>query len=166
MKKIYIIIAFCTGVAFLCSQNVFSQRISTLTLKYNITDEQRKELSFPCFDLINCIDTIVQCGDTLYVNLQDNRVFSISGRGNLVICIEKQIFLPRNNFKLYLKIKKEISNIEYINLTTFDIICLFKREKENIYKLIHFKENKDYSNKKFIDFEEYKKHYKIEIRDF
>ncbi len=119
---------------------------SELTLMFK--NINKKELSFPCLQITDCIDSIYKDKDTLFIRLQDTRKFYKDERGTIVI--SQGYGIAKRNLTIQIPIQ---FNFNFVVLKTFDFVCTFKRNKnkENIYKIFSMKEFADYSNKEFRD---------------
>jgi hypothetical protein len=117
-------------------------------LVFNFKNTNKNKLSYPCLLIDDCIDIIDKREDTLFIFLQDNRKFYKDDRTTVVI--SKGYKINERILKTSIQINY---NCNFIILKTFDMICLFKKQKnrKNIYKIFSIEEVVDYRNKDFID---------------
>jgi site-specific recombinase XerD len=140
-KNIYFLIFSLLYISIVHSNKLKAQN-SVLIL-----DLKNKKIEMPCYFINDCIDTLFQQKDTLFIVLDDNRKFY---KDSNVICITYREGLIINNL---IKIQiKDIDNINFIILRTYDNLCLFKKMKyrKHKYKLISIKEIYDFNNKNFM----------------
>jgi hypothetical protein len=117
-------------------------------LIFNLKNTNKDKLSFSCLLIDECIDIIDKREDTLFILLQDNRIFYKDDYTTVVI--SKGYKINRHILKTSIQINY---NYNFIILKTFDMICLFKKQKNrrNTYKIFSIKEVMDYKDKNFID---------------
>jgi hypothetical protein len=111
-------------------------------------------VQFPCFPINECIDSVYQHADTLYIILQDPRIFYIEKRGTYTVLMDYGH--QKHNFKTKINVDYKQDNYNFLVLNTFDFICLFKKQtnRKKQYKISYIKNNNNYSNKKIIDIKE------------
>jgi hypothetical protein len=136
---------------FVLLRGVYAQELP-LILKFHRVHEDY--VQFPCFPIDNCIDSVYQHADTLYIILQDPRIFHIEKRGTFTVLTDYGY--QKHNFKTQISIDYNQDDYNFLVLNTFDFLCLFKKQakKKRQYKILSIKKVIDYSNKKAIDIEE------------
>lgn len=112
-----------------------------------VKNVHKNKLSFPCSLISDCIDSIYIDKDTLFILLQDTRKFYKEGKATIILSQGYKIN------KRILEIPIEIvPNYNFVNLRTFDYVCVFKRLKNqnNKYEIFSIEEVESYDDKEFM----------------
>jgi len=114
--KIIVRTFFIASVSMLFVGNISAQdKIVTLEFRQS----KRDPLPFPCRPISNCVDTISQQQDTLYIYLQETRKFYRDTITKTEAVAYTFYHFKNHKFKIYLEIQNN-SDCNFIKLKSLD----------------------------------------------
>lgn len=142
-KNILAMLIFCVSLV-ICFYDSYGQSHVLLEVK----NVHKKNLSYPCLSINECIDSIYTDADTLFIFLQDTRKFYKDERCTMIL--SRGYYIKKRTHEILIPID---SNFNFVILKSFDFICIFKKRKNhsNKFRIFSIKEDTNYDDKNFMD---------------
>jgi len=134
--KIVVRTFFTASLFMLFAENISAQ-VQVLILEFH--QSKRDPISFPCRPISNCIDTIFQQQDTIYIYLQETRKFYRDTITKTEVVTYTFYHFKNRKFKILIEIENH-SDCNFIKLKSLDHVYILKKEKE-IYKYLRKQES-------------------------